>query len=276
MKTITVASGFLLFAAALQGQQYVISTIAGGGPPSNPTDALSLRVGAPQTVATDTAGNFYFLSLNCVFKVDQNGVMTRVAGNSRAGYSGDGGPASSAQLAGALAVAVDAAGNLFIADTNNYRIRRVSTSGIITTIAGNGVNGYLGDGGPAVSAQLSNPTGVAVDGAGNVFFSDTTYNLFPATNNRIRMISPNGIITTVAGNGSPGASGDGGPATLPNSPARRAWQSTPRATSSSPIPRTTASARLLRTERLQQWPATARRAFRAITEPPRQPSFSSE
>ena len=135
-------------------------------------------MGTPQGVATDKAGNFYFTSLNCVFKVDQNGVMTRVAGNARAGYSGDGGPAPSAQLAGALAVAVDGAGNLFIADTYNSRIRRVSTSGIITTIAGNGVNGYLGDGGPAVSAQLANPTGIAVDGSGNIFFSDTTYSCF--------------------------------------------------------------------------------------------------
>ncbi len=212
MKTLGVASGFLLVAGALLGQQYVISTIAGGGPLPSPVNALSLPVGTPQGVATDNAGNFYFTSLNCVFRVDQNGVMTRVAGNARAGYSGDGGPAPSAQLAGALAVAVDAAGNIFIADTNNYRIRRVSTSGIITTVAGNGINGYSGDGGPAVSAQLANPTGIAVDGSGNIFFSDTTYNSFPAMNNRIRMVSPNGIIRTVAGNGTSGASGDGGPA----------------------------------------------------------------
>ncbi len=212
MKTLPVASGFLLVAGALLGQQYVISTIAGGGPLPSPVNALSLPVGIPQGVATDKAGNFYFTSLNCVFKVDQNGVMTRVAGNARAGYSGDGGPALSAQLAGALAVAIDDAGNIVIADTNNYRIRRVSSSGIITTIAGNGVNCYLGDGGPAVSAQLANPTGIAVDGSGNIFFSETTYNSFPAMNNRIRMVSPNGIIRTVAANGTSGASGDGGPA----------------------------------------------------------------
>ncbi len=212
MKTLPFASGFLLVATALSGQQYIISTIAGGGPLPSPVNALSLPVGTPQGVATDKAGNFYFTSLNCVFKVDQNSVMTRVAGNARAGYSGDGGPALSAQLAGALAVAIDDAGNIFIADTNNYQIRRVSTSGIITTVAGNGVNGYLGDGAPAVSAQLTNPTGIAVDRSGNIFFSDTTYNSFPAMNNRIRMVSPNGIIRTVAGNGTSGASGDGGPA----------------------------------------------------------------
>jgi uncharacterized protein (TIGR03437 family) len=212
MKPFPLTSGLFLIVGALPGQQYVISTIAGGGPPPNPINALSLRVGAPQGVATDSAGNLYFTSLNCVFKVDPNGVMTRVAGNSRAGYSGDGGPAPNAQLAGALAVAVDAAGNLFIADTNNHRIRRVSTSGVITTVAGNGVNGYLGDGGPAVSAWLANPTGVAVDGSGNIYFADTTYNLIPAMNNRVRMVSPNGIISTVAGNGTFGASGDGGPA----------------------------------------------------------------
>jgi trimeric autotransporter adhesin len=212
MKTLPFASGFLLVATALSGQQYVISTIAGGGPLPSPVSALSLPVGIPQGVATDKAGNFYFASLNCVFKVDQNGVMTRVAGNARAGYSGDGGPAPGAQLAGALAVAVDGAGNLFIADTYNSRIRRVSTTGIITTIAGNGVNGYSGDGGPAVSAQLANPTGIAVDGSGSIFFSDTTFGVLPALNNRVRMVSPNGIISTVAGNGTYGASGDGGPA----------------------------------------------------------------
>ncbi len=212
MRTLPVASGFLLVATALSAQQYIISTIAGGGPLPSPVGALSLPVGIPQGIATDKAGNSYFTSLNCVFKIDQNGVMTRVAGNARAGYSGDGGPAPDAQLAGPLAVAVDTADTIFIADTNNSRIRRVSTSGIITTVAGNGLNGYLGDGGPAVSAQLANPTGIAVDESGNIFFSDTTYGVIPATNNRVRMVSPNGIITTIAGNGTFGASGDGGPA----------------------------------------------------------------
>jgi len=213
MKTFGFACGLLLFAGATVAQQYLISTIAGGGPPLTPAAGLTVSIGPPSAVATDSAGNTYFLSLNCAFKLDQSGGLTRVAGNSRPGYSGDGGPATSAQLANPVGVAVDVAGNLFIADTNNSRVRRVSTSGIITTVAGNGVLGFAGDGGAATSAQLANPTGVAVDGSGNLFVADTNSNVTPAANNRIRKVSPNGLITTVAGNGSWGFSGDGGPAT---------------------------------------------------------------
>jgi uncharacterized protein (TIGR03437 family) len=211
--TLRIGCGLLLFAGATWAQQYVISTIAGGAPPPTPAAALTVSIGAPSGVATDSAGNVYFLSLNCVFKLDKDGDATRVAGNSRAGYSGDGGPATSAQLANPLGVAVDASGNLFIADTNNYRVRRVSTNGIITTVAGNGSNGFSGDGGPATSAQLANPAGVAVDGSGNLFIVDTNYNYAPAPNNRVRKVSTNGIITTVAGSGTWGFSGDGAPAT---------------------------------------------------------------
>jgi uncharacterized protein (TIGR03437 family) len=213
MKPFRIACGLLLLAGTGRAQQYVISTIAGGGPPSTPAAGPTVSIGPPSGVATDSAGNAYFLSLNCLFKLDPNGGLTRVAGNSRPGYSGDGGPATNAQLANPLGVAVDASGNLFIADTNNSRIRRISPSGIITTVAGNGIIGFSGDGGPATSAQLANPTGVAVDGAGNLFIADTNYNLFPAANNRIRKVSPDGLIITVAGNGASGFSGDGGPAT---------------------------------------------------------------
>lgn len=108
-------------------------------------------------------------------------------------------------------VAVDSAGNLYIADSNNERIRRVTTSGTVTTVAGNGKAGFSGDGGPATSAELNiglyeAAGGIAVDGAGNLYIADTS-------NSRIRKVSANGIITTVAGNGTPGFSGDGGPAT---------------------------------------------------------------
>src|SRR5207249_3913068 len=122
------------------------------------------------------------------------------------GFSGDGGPATSVQLSDPAGVAVDGAGNLFIADTGNQRIRKVSPAGTITTVAGNGTFGPSGDGGPATSAQLSYPAGVAVDGAGNLFIVDTG-------NQRIRKVSPAGMITTVAGNGTYGPSGDGGAAT---------------------------------------------------------------
>ncbi len=108
------------------------------------------------------------------------------------GFSGDGGPATSAQLFNPTGVAVDAAGNLFIADFNNNRIRKVTPAGVISTVAGNGSQGFSGDGGPATSAQLSGPESVAVDAAGNLFIADRY-------NDRIRKVTPDGIISTVAG-----------------------------------------------------------------------------
>jgi uncharacterized protein (TIGR03437 family) len=121
------------------------------------------------------------------------------------GYSGDGGPAVSAEFDGPVAVAVDTSGNLFIADSCNNRIRRVSPPGIISTFVGNGTPDYSGDGGPAANAQLSTAS-VSVDTSGNLFIADTA-------NHRIRKVTPSGFISTVAGNGSLGYSGDGGPAT---------------------------------------------------------------
>jgi hypothetical protein len=131
-----------------------------------------------------------------------------VAGNGSFGFAGDGGPATGASLSTPTGVATDAAGNLFIADNYNYRIRKVAVgTGVITTVAGNGSFGYAGDGGPATSASLASPSGVAVDAAGNLFIADLG-------NNRIRMVTAGtGIITTVAGNGNPGFAGDGAAAT---------------------------------------------------------------
>jgi trimeric autotransporter adhesin len=199
-----IAAALALVASSLAQAQDVIRTYAGGVPPSTPVAAVSASIGGPSGVATDAAGNVYFSSDDCVFKLDTNGVLTLVAGNSHGGYSGDGGPATNAQIYPA-GVAVDGAGNLYIADVNN-RIRKVSPVGIITTVAGNGAAGFSGDGGPATSAQLFDPVGVAVDGVGNLYIADYV-------NNRVRKVSPEGIITTVAGNGTAGFSGDGGPAT---------------------------------------------------------------
>jgi len=160
-------------------------------------------------VALDAAGNLYIAdSLNGrIRKVwASTGVITTVAGG---GTGGDGGPATSAALSTPYGVAVDAAGNLYISDYTNYRIRRVDAStGVITTVAGNGTQGYGGDGGPATSANLGLSTGVAVDAAGNLYIADTF------NNNRIRKVTAStGVITTIAGTGSVGYSGDGGPAT---------------------------------------------------------------
>ena len=129
------------------------------------------------------------------------------AGNGTAGFSGDGAPAGNAEMNGPTVVVLDSAGNLYIADRYNNRVRKVmAATGIITTIVGNGTPGYSGDGGPAVSAELSQVTSVTLDSMGNLYIADFG-------NNRIRKVDTAGIITTVAGNGTSGYSGDGGPAT---------------------------------------------------------------
>ncbi len=191
----------------------VLSVVAGngklgysgdGGPA---TDAsLYLPVG---DVAVDASGNLFIPDTgnNRVRKVSANGVITTVAGNGTPGYAGDGGPAPSGSLWLPEGVAVDASGNLFIADWNNNLIREVSTNGIITTVAGNRVGGYSGDGGYATNASLDIGPGVALDTSGILFIADQY-------NNRIREVSTNGIITTVAGNGAQGSCCDGDHATI--------------------------------------------------------------
>ena len=145
----------LLSSVAALAQQYVISTYAGGAPPPTPVIGTIASIGAPLSVAAGAAGNVYFASNNnCIFRLDQNGILTRIAGNSLSGYSGDGGPATSARLSAPQGLAVDSAGNLFIADSENARVRKVSPAGIISTVAGNGTEGYSGDGGLATSAQF--------------------------------------------------------------------------------------------------------------------------
>jgi serine/threonine-protein kinase len=131
------------------------------------------------------------------------GIISTIAGSGGKGFSGDGGPATAAQLniPSALAVAPD--GSVVVADTDNERIRRVSPDGVITTIAGTGVAGFSGDGGPATSAQVNEPRGIAVAGDGSVIIAD--YN-----NNRLRRVGVDGIITTIAGTSTFGFSGDGG------------------------------------------------------------------
>ena len=137
-------------------------------------------------------------------KVDSAGVIASVAGTGESGFSGDGGPATAARLNYPIGVAVDGAGNLFIADLNNHRIRKVDSAGVITTVAGTGRYGFSGDGGAGTEARLQSPYGVAVDGAGNLFIAD-------AGNERIRKVDSAGVITTVAGTGQFGSSSTAGP-----------------------------------------------------------------
>ena len=134
-----------------------------------------------------------------------DGKISTIAGNGTSGFSGDDGPASSAQLYYPRGVVVAGDGTLYIADTYNNRIRRVGVDGKISTVAGNGTSGFSGDGGPASSAQLSSPSGVAVAGDGTLYIADTY-------NSRLRRVGVDGKISTVAGNGTSDFSGDGGPA----------------------------------------------------------------
>ena len=189
----------------------VISTVAGNGTAGYSGDggpAVSAELSSPSGVAVDTSGNIYIADdkNNCIRKVDASGVISTVAGNGTGGYSGDGGPATSAELSTPSGVAVDASSNIYIADSSNNCIRKVDASGVISTVAGKGTGGYSGDGGPASSAELSSPFGVAVDASGNIYIADDK-------NNRIRKVDASGVISTVAGNGTGGYSGDGGPAT---------------------------------------------------------------
>ncbi|RAJ96008.1 putative secreted protein (Por secretion system target) [Larkinella arboricola] len=207
-----------LFIADLDNQRIrkvssggIITTVAGNGTYGSGGDggpATSAGIGSPYGVAVDKQGNLFIAdgSNNRIRKVSPTGIITTVAGNGTYGFSGDGGPATSAQLSSPSSVAVDAQGNLFIADASNYRIRKVATNGLIYTVAGNGPIGDGGDGGPATSAQLNLPTGVAVDSQGNLIIADMG-------NRRIRKVSANGIINTIAGNGTENYGGDGGPAT---------------------------------------------------------------
>ena len=210
------AIALLVFVAtAIRAQQHTIATVAGGIP--NDIAALQVGVGTPARIFKDSAGNFYMSTMvvgdeglygNVVYKVDSSGQLTTVAGNGTEGFSGDGGPATNAALSGPEGVFVDRAGNIFIADSLNDRIRKVdAATGIIHTVAGNGNFGFSGDGGPATSAELHSPIGVFVDSAGNIFIADSG-------NERIReVVATTGNIQTVAGNGTAGFSGDGGLAT---------------------------------------------------------------
>src|SRR3954453_17713011 len=127
----------LLLAGTAFAQQYTISTVAGGAPPATPVSALSTTIGQPRRLAL-AGGNVYFSSGNSVFRIDASGTLTLIAGNSRAGFSGDGGPAVNAQLNSPQGLALDSSGNLCIADSLNNRVRKVDSRGIMTTFAGNG------------------------------------------------------------------------------------------------------------------------------------------
>ena len=187
----------------------IITTIAGTGTQGFSGDngpATAAALDSPQGLALDTADNLYLADTHNhrIRRLNlSTGIITTIAGTGTPGFSGDNGPATTAQLNLPTALALDNANNLYLADTANHRIRRIdSTTGIITTIAGTGTQAFSGDNGPAINAAIDSPTGLAFDSANNLYLADTH-------NHRIRRIdATTGIITTIAGTGTPGFSGD--------------------------------------------------------------------
>ncbi len=189
----------------------IISTFAGNGTSGYSGDdvaATATQLNSPTTVAFDRTGNIYIADAanNRIRKVDTFGIISTFAGNGISGNGGDGGPATDAQLNYPAGIAFDAAGNSYIADYYNNKIRKINSSGIISTFAGTGTMGYSGDGSAASSAKLNTPARVVVDVNGVVYIDDYG-------NNRIRKVNSVGVISLVAGNGASASSGDGNQAT---------------------------------------------------------------
>ena len=217
MKSLQIVLGFLLAAGAVTAQEYNISTVAGIGQVQgyfgDTGPATNAQLDFPLRLAVDSKGNFYIADfLTFVVREVSSGTITTIAGDGTFGFLGDGGPGVQAELTDVHGLAADANGNVFIADTNNARIRIVNIAkAVVNTFAGvsdinsNVLHGYSGDGGPATKAALSQPAGVAVDSSGNVYIADYG-------NYTVRKVDTKGNISTVAGTGVAGFSGDGGPA----------------------------------------------------------------
>lgn len=202
-------------AADALGNIYISEYLGGNIRKVNSSGVISTfmsGLGNPTGLCTDAANNLYIAeqTSHTVAKVTPGGAATIVAGNGGYGYSGDGGAATAATLSDVTGVSVDPAGNLYLSCWDEQHVRKVNTSGIITTIAGNGAAGYSGDGGPATAAMLSQPYDIKADAAGNVYIADVA-------NSRVRRVdAATGIITTFAGTGVTGFNGDGIPATSAN------------------------------------------------------------
>lgn len=194
----TVAGGFSVEDDPLAQVYYATgSNVRDGG------KATEARLGYPKGVSVDALGTMFIADSgdNRIRKVDPSGTISTILGTGLAAYWGDGLQGTLASVNGPSGITTDAAGNVYIGDRVNHRVRKIDTNGIVTTIAGLGVPTYSGDGGPATLASLNGPASVALDDAGNLYIADYL-------NHRIRKVAPDGIIITIAGTGRPGYSGD--------------------------------------------------------------------
>ncbi len=186
-----------------------VAGVAGGGFAGDGGPATQASLNGPHGIAVDRSGNLYIADYgnNRIRMVTAStGIITTIAGSNTIGFAGDGGPATKATFWFPTGIAVDSSGNVYIADTYNHVIRKISTSGMISTVAGSNQGGYGGDNGPATKAELAAPQGVTLDASGNLYIGDTA-------NQRIRYVNASGIITTIAGTSTTGFGGDGGLAT---------------------------------------------------------------
>jgi internalin A len=194
----SIGGGGTFWVAKISGATFKIiaggSTLAGSAGDGGP--GLSASLNMPTGLAVDSVGDVVFADSGNgrVRMIARDGTISSLAGNGGRGFSGDGGPATSATLFAPVGIAISPDGSVYISDTNNHRVRMIDHSGNISTVAGDGAAGYGGDGGPARSAQLNLPLGLAFDRAGNLYIADSA-------NNRVRRVDTNGVITTVAGDG---------------------------------------------------------------------------
>ena len=188
----------------------IISTVAGNNTPGYSGDggAATDAQLSPTAIAVDRAGNLYITDgrASVIREVNTSGTISTFAGTGTPGFSGDGGSAASAQLNRPAGIAIDTAGNIYVADSRNFVVRKINTSGVINTIAGSNVTGYSGDGAAATLATLSRPSGIAIKTDGTLYITD-------GGNNDVRVVAASGIINTFAGTGTAGYTGDGAAAT---------------------------------------------------------------
>ena len=179
------------------------------GLPEGRVPALEVDLAMPEGLVVDRDGSILLADSynHVILRIDRDGYLTRFAGTGERGRGGEGVKALESSFAFPCDVRLDSKGNIFVADLENHRIRKITRDGVVTTVAGTGVPGYSGDGGPALNAQLNSPWGILIDKDDNLLIADSN-------NDAIRKVGSDGIIHTIAGNGQEGYEGDGGPATI--------------------------------------------------------------